>query len=56
MRPTDKKVVATEKILCYSEFPREGPLGPPQEMWGPSVGRGARGVMQVFIVVSTGRN
>jgi len=25
VRPTDKKVVTTEKILCYSEFPREGP-------------------------------
>ena len=72
IRPIDRETLASEKIVCYSQFPRAegmprptGPHGKSQgQLGGRSAGRGHRGVAgggdrewaRVFIPFLTGGN
>lgn len=46
MRPTNQETIDIEKIVCYSQFPREGTCHPTgghmEKDWGQSGCRGAR--------------
>lgn len=60
-RPTNQKMIATEKTACYSEFPRERDIthhtGPHRKAQGQSGGRRRRGELRAraFIVVHVRR-